>query len=397
MYKYLLVVGLTFFFISILLTSTFISADELSPTPDISADKLNDVNKKISDLQNRIGELQSKEKSLQTELELISSQIDLTQLRINDTTEQIELLNTDINTTKNKINNLEYRLNKITKALLNRVVATYTQGTLSQMAIFIQAADFNDYFTKMNYLKIIQARDRKILYDTAQTKNDYINQKNIFEEKKLKVIGLQQELEEYRKEIDIEKTTKEELLRTTKNDEIEYQRQLSAAKAEKAAIEGVVSSLKFENGTPVKEGQIIAAVGNTGYPDCSTGPHLHFEIRVNEAVVDPSEYLKSDTKWQYNYPEELFSYYGTINPRGSWQWPLEEVVRVNQAYGTHNLAQHYPGGIHTGIDMESGSVLIHTVRDGVLYSGSTFCGSSALKYVAVDHGNGVVSWYWHVQ
>ena len=49
-----------------------------------------------------------------------------------------------------------------------------------------------------------------------------------------------------------------------------------------------LNEISVSNGQYVGHGELLGTVGTTGY---STGPHLHFELRVGGNPVDPAQYM----------------------------------------------------------------------------------------------------------
>ncbi len=356
-------------------------------------DPIGDVEKEIEELKKKIEDTQSKERSLSSEIKSMDNKINLTTLQIKDTENKIQKLGQEINELTGKIGALEVTLSKLSELLINRIVATYKINRVSYVTVLFSAHGLTDFISRAKYIQVVQEHDRQILAQVQQAKDNYSEQKNLRETKKVQQEELKKELVVQQQKLNEQKKQKETLLTQTKNDEATYQRLLQQALAEKQAIEAAL--VNGEKVGPVKTGDPIALVGNTGAPACSTGAHLHFEVRKNNVWVNPGDYLKSKTV--NDQQDGGSSTFGA----GNWEWPIEGDVLVTQHFGKtpYSWRYAYSGGIHTGIDMYSNtSAVIRAPKDGTLYSASQNCGgSSIIKIKYIEHGDGVISFYLHVQ
>ena len=72
------------------------------------------------------------------------------------------------------------------------------------------------------------------------------------------------------------------------SEEGDYGKHIKIQIGEVSIIYAHCNALYVNEGDMVTQGQEIAEVGSTGN---STGPHLHFEIRISERTVDPQKIL----------------------------------------------------------------------------------------------------------
>ncbi len=360
---------------SFLIVPSFVFAQESNDA------KLKRLGDEIAKYEQELVRLNAEANTLSNLIAQYNTQIKLTQLKISQTEEKIFLLG-------GRIEQLKDSLVALNTAYIQRVTKTYKMSRFSEgYLLFISLPNINDAINSFNYLKRLQEADISLLDRLERAQN-------LYEEEKSGQEALQKDLETQKASLSVQKNAKSHLLDQTRNDEKRYQLLLSQALAERAAIEKALISGVVVG--PVKQGDPIALVGNSGYPGCSTGKHLHFEIRKDSVWTDPGAYLSNKS-----VIDEQNNNGSRVNiGSGGWPWPIQDDVRLTQFYGKtpYSWKYSYSGGIHTGYDMVSTSGdVIRAPLDGMLYKSAQSCGSSIINIVYIDHGNNLISFYLHVQ
>ena len=338
----------------------------------IFASREDDLIKLEADLKQKIAISQDQIKTLSGQIAYYDNQIKLTLLKISQTEDQIASISA-------KINLLEDKLQEKSRLLEKQIRLSYKQGQLDPLQIFFSSDDVSQLISRFKYLQIVQSSNRRFLAETQFVQNNYGQQKTLVQDS-------QKRLQTQKTALANLRADRDNLLRQTKNNEALYQKQLEQAHLELEAIQKALANAVKQG--PVNAGDPIGLVGNSGYPSCSTGKHLHFEVRVNDSWVNAETYLKNTTdKWGLNIGS------------GNWDWPIKGTIGVTQRYGKTNYSYvyKYSGGIHTGIDMVSNQDIIYAVADGTLYSYTGKCGSANLNIKFIDHGSGLKTLYLHVQ
>ncbi len=343
-----------------------------------------ELQKKIADYENKLAEIRKQKNTLATQIQLMDTQIYLTTLKIQETEKKIESTQKEIELLDSKIVNLDANLDSLLKTFIAKVINDYKKRNLSLYSIILEANNFANFFRKIKYIQSTREANKELILKVQQAKANYQEQKKLREEKTTYLENLKVTLNNQKAELNNQKLAKQQILKTTENDEIKYQQLLARAKAEFEAIQNIIIGAGNEVFIKeVKKGDLIATI-ISGQSCNSSGSHLHFTVLENGVVKNPFSYLKN-----INYIDE--SNGDLWAPSGNWDWPISSPAIFTQGFGETWAVRNLPWlrsiyKFHNGIDIYNSSLEVFAVADGKLYRGNYNVGC-LLPYTKLIHND----------
>jgi len=324
-------------------------ADDLSDQINAKKQAMNDVSQQINDLKNVLAQKEKDISSLKSQIDAMNSQIELVQLQIKSSQLEIDKTNTEIEKNENDIKDKEAEIAK-QKDLINSVIKElYEEKDTNLLAVVIGSTNFSDMVDKAEYLAKIQSSLKDGLDKLQVLKQELEDKSNQLNAQKTQLEDLKKQKEDEDKTLEDQKYSQAKVMEMTRGQESEYQSKLAQANAEEQSVSAEITALVQEQ---ARRNRANSVTGRDGR--------------------------------------------GAPAMTGGFSYPLSGINRISVTGGDFMDKAYGFGFPHTGVDLAAaqGTPVMAAGPGSIVIAYDS--GGPGLSYVAIDHGNGLVSKYLHL-
>ncbi len=339
--KFALLLFLAYFFTYAIFTFVPVNAeDEL----DEQYDKLEENKKEQEKTKQKI-ELQSKLTDVyNSQLNKLENESDRVEKDIKENEGEIKKIENDIDRIERTIKQKESHIN-LQKQILSKIIRDHYQDHSNTNDFFTMAKNSDDpsLFTNNNQIDQTAEKLSNITSSIMQEKTDLTEEKNKLGQKTTEIKDTKYELEKRNEYLESTKNQKEGLMVQAENEKKKYETKLSKLEQEQLDIQDEINGIDYDHA---------------------------------------GDYSKSDLP---------------SKSKADLSRPVANPYVVTQGYGKTNFSHNYKGGLHNGVDyVAKGDKKIMAAADGRVVGAGNMGYYGYGRWVAIDHGNGLISLYGHM-
>ncbi len=247
--------------------------------------QIQDIQRQIDDYQRQIDENQSKSLTLQGEISKLNAKIGQITLQIKSLGVSIDQSSLEIQDTQAQIIDAEQKIIKHRDALAQYIRVTYSNDRRDLTEILLKHQTLSDFFGDLNNLQVTQDTIRGAIDVIKQLREDLANRQEYLETKKAELEQLKHFQESEKKNLDVNKSEKNKILKDTKGQESKFQELVKKSKLDIQRLKSQITYLQ-QNGISVEDavkyGQLAAI--RAGIRPAFLLAILEIESRVGQNV-----------------------------------------------------------------------------------------------------------------
>ena len=288
--------------------------------------------------------LKQKEQSLlSTQVAALESENSRVERTIGENRNELESIEHELVIPRQAITEKE-KLLAAQKYLLSQLLRShYERSKNKDVGGFLLTDKGAGFLAQDDHVSQTSAKIKEILESVNALRNDLLKNRSTLEEKQVRLVDLTHQMEQRSSYLESSRTYKQTLIASSKGEEQHYEKKISKIEQEIMDIQREIEEIEIGK---------IDSFSSSDLPSASSAGFIY---------------------------------------------PVAKPYKITQGYGKTSFSKNYASGMHNGIDFGyGGSSKIMAAASGKVVGTGNMGHYGYGKWIAIDHGNGIVTLYGHL-